>query len=255
MPLLADRQRRNRSHPHGPAERGYPLTARRGHVVTHVHEPGRPGQRVGRRARRVVHVHEAAHVPVRRQLSARRLIRHQPAPRVPGPGPVQQPVAQHHPLRRLPHGTLQRRHPLHRTQPAPLGPQIQRHVLGGRNLTGLVSPRDALRHHPPNPRRQRRVHQIAGPGDPHLGVGPEVPALQVGELVHHHVGRGQRHRPPHPVRVEHVAPHGLGTQAPQPAGVGVPPHEPGHRVPPVNQQRRQTPPDNPRRPGQENPHH
>jgi hypothetical protein len=57
VPLPA-RSRRLRHHPHGPAERGHPLAPRRGHVVTHVHEPGRPRQRLYRRPRRVVHVHE-----------------------------------------------------------------------------------------------------------------------------------------------------------------------------------------------------
>ena len=158
-------------------------------------------------------------------------------------------------FRRLrPRANSERREPLPPRRPRGR-PQVQRHVFRSRSVPGLVRPRDALRHHPPNPRRQRRVHQMARPRDSHLGVGPEVPALQIGELVHHHVRRGQRHRPPHPVRVEHVAPHGLSPEAPQPVGVGVPPHEPGHRVPPVNQQRRQTPPDNPRRPRQEDPHH
>jgi len=253
VPLPASRH--GLRHPHRPAERGHPLTARCGLIVTHVHEPGRPRQRPHRRLRRILHVHEAAHVRIRRQFPARSPIRHQPAPRIPGPGPVQQPVPQHHPLRRLPHRTLQRGHPLYRPQAAPVRAQVQRHILGRRNLPGLVHPGDALRHHPPNPRRQRRIHQMPGPGPPHLGIGQEVPALQVGQLMHHHIGRRQTHRPAQPVSVKHITHHGRSPEPPQPVSIGGPPHQASHRMPPLHQRRHHPPPDNPGSPRQEDPHH
>ncbi len=238
----------------GVAEGRDPRAPRRGLVVAHVHDAGRPFERLDRRRHSVVEVDEARHVAVGDQPAGARVVGAQPVGCVPRPRAVEQPVAQQHPLRHLPHGALERRDAEHRRPSRLRGFEVERDPLAGRVVAGLVDPRDALGDHPRNLGGAGRVDQVAGALGPERGVGGAAALAQVRQLVQDDIGSRARQRRVQRVAVVGVGHHRLGAQRPhQRAALGPAGHR-GHRVPCRPQPGQEAPADHAGPPGHEDMH-
>jgi hypothetical protein len=223
-----------------------PLAPRRGLVVAHVDGAGGPLERLHRRLRRVVGVNEARDVTVGDHAAGAR-----PAGREPRAGSVQQAVAQHDPLGQLAGGGLERRDAVHGRATRLGGVEVQRDLLAGRLVAGLVGEGHALGDDPAHARAAGRVDEVARSVDPQPRVGSQIELAQVGQLVYHHVAADDREQR---LAIECVGDDRLGTERAQQRGALRPPRHRGHGVTAVDQQRHQPAADDAGRAGEEDAH-